>query len=119
MSWKRALCLVSALGACASQLAPRQPPGDLRERRRAEAGACARGVLPAWLDDAALTAAIRLDEREAQASTANESFHGATFSPQPPPAGGTGPRTAAVLRDRQEFQEWCAAIRAARERGAP
>lgn len=103
-----------ALGACVHGLSPALPPSapqDARERRRAEVGACANGTLPTWIDDEALSAAMSTDQREASASRANESFHGATFSPQPPVTAQTGPRTRAVLSERQAFQEWCATVR--------
>jgi hypothetical protein len=93
---------------CTYEVRPDQPPSDARERRRAEIVACSQGTLPAWLDDNALGAAIRMDRREAQASTANESFHGATFSSQPPAATTGSSRASAMLEDRRIFQQWCA-----------
>jgi hypothetical protein len=111
---------VAALGAtapslgagCAYPLRAEQPPTDARERQRAEGAACARQVLPRWLDDDALHAAIELDRREAQAGAANDSFRGATFTAQPPPSGRAGARAAALEEERRSFRQWCAGIRA-------
>ncbi|HTP26028.1 MAG TPA: hypothetical protein VMK12_10265 [Anaeromyxobacteraceae bacterium] len=91
------------------------PPPEPRERARAEIDACWRGVLPAWIDESALVGAARLDRREAQASTANESFHGATFTAQPP-ASPSGPHVTAILGERRAFEEQCALMRGKRTR---
>jgi hypothetical protein len=97
---------------CAYPIRPEQPPADPRERQRAEGAACANQVLPRWLDDGALRAAIELDRREARAGAANDAFRGATFTAQPPPTGRAGARTAALEEERRAFQQWCAGIRA-------
>jgi hypothetical protein len=115
MDPKPGLALAALIAACAacSALDPPQvrPPDDRRERQRAEVLACRDGVQPAWLDDTALAAAIRADEREGKASRANDAFQGATYRSQPPAEGGGGPRAAALTQQRREFQLWCATLR--------
>jgi hypothetical protein len=111
MTFLRTLALVAVLTGCILQPRPAQPPADPRERTRAEAAACSRGTLPVWLDETAMRAAIELDRRESQASTANESFRGATFSAQPPATARPESRVAALLDERRAFQHWCASLR--------
>jgi hypothetical protein len=72
--------------------------------------ACFRRALPAWLDDASLAEAARLDRLEAQASRANDSFHGGVYRSQPPPSAG-GARVPALLEERRAFGERCALLR--------
>jgi hypothetical protein len=112
---KRAAAL--ALLACAYPVRPPQPPGEPRERRAAEADACRRGVLPPWLDDAALSAASRLDGQEGQAGAMNEAFIGdsAAASARPPPsrASAAGSRVANILQERRVFETDCALLRSA------
>jgi hypothetical protein len=97
------------LAGCAHQTRPIQAPRDPRERWEAESDACWRRTMPAWLDDAALAGAARLDQLEGQASRANDSFRGGAFVAQPPPPAG-GPRVAALLEERRVFQEHCAIL---------
>jgi hypothetical protein len=100
------------VAACAHSLSPRQPPPpplDPRQRYAAEVAACRNGTLPSWLDDEALNAAIELDHREAQASVANDSFHGGTYVSQPPPLAKPGARATAIENDRRAFQFSCEA----------
>ncbi len=106
----RLLLLFLLSTACTYQIRPARPPADPGERRQAEADACWRGELPAWLDDAALTGAARIDDDEAQAGRANDSFRGATYAPQPPSAR-PGPHVAALLDERRLFQQRCALLR--------
>ncbi len=108
---KPAVALACLLAGCAYEVRPEQPPLDVKERRQAEVRACWNGVLPPWLDEAALSGAARLDRREAQASGVNDSFRGATFSTQPPPMPPTGSRAAALLDERRAFQQRCALLR--------
>jgi hypothetical protein len=105
------LALLAALGGCILQPRPVQPPTDPRERAHAEAAACARNTVPAWLDDTAMNAAIEIDRRESRASAANDSFRGATFTAQPPATGRPEPRVAALLEERRAFQVWCSSTR--------
>ncbi len=99
--------------ACAGYpVRPPQPPTDPKERLRAEIAACSNAKLPRWLDDDALASAIALDGREGQASAVNESFHGAAYASQPPPARGGGAHTAAVFEERRAFERWCAGLKA-------
>lgn len=108
-----ALVLSLLVAGCTYAVRPEQPPGDPLERRRAEVAACSHGALPAWLDDTALGAAIRTDQREAQASTTNESFHGAAYTSQPPASRAlTSSRASALLDERRTFEQWCAGVRA-------
>ncbi len=112
---KPACAFVAALlvTACTYEVRPEQPPAEPLERRRAEVAACSSGTLPRWLDDSALSAAVRTDRREAQASTANESFHGAAYSSQPPASNALATsRAAALLDERRAFEQWCAGTRA-------
>jgi hypothetical protein len=113
-------CAALALAACLAPLRVPTPPSDLSERRRAEADACRRGALPAWLDDAALSTAAQIDRGEAQAGSLNESFMtdtaGVMARPPPTmPTGGAtaGSRVAVMLGDRREFEERCQAMRSA------
>jgi hypothetical protein len=112
---KRAAALV--LLACAYPVRPPQPPGEPHERRAAEADACRRGVLPPWLDDAALSAASRLDGQEGQAGAMNEAFIGdsAAASARPPPsrASAAGSRVADILQEWRVFETDCALLRSA------
>lgn len=105
------------LGACLTPLRVPSPPSDPAERRRGEVDACRRGALPAWLDDAALSAAAQVDRGESQAGALNDSFLGdsAAVMARPPPASfaGAGSRTAAVLDGRRAFEEQCLALRSA------
>lgn len=113
----RTAAAVSLLLACAAYPpAPPSPPGDPRERQRAELAACSASRLPPWLDDDALSRAVALDRREAQASVSNEGFHGATFTSQPPAPQDAGPHASALFRERDAFERWCAGIKA---RAAP
>lgn len=106
-----ALAAVALAGllACAYPLRQPQPPSDPRERQRAEVAACNARTLPPWLDDEALRAAVALDQREAQASSANEGFHGAAYTAPPPPPRDPGLRSARLFEERRAFQRWCAA----------
>jgi hypothetical protein len=114
MTSQRALALVTLLTACVLPVRPLRPPTDPKERTRAEAAACSRSTLPVWLDDAAMNAAIELDRRESQASAANDSFRGATFSAQPPTTARPESRVAALLDERRAFQQWCSSVRSPR-----
>jgi hypothetical protein len=117
MALRRPAAALSLLLACASYpTAPSAPPSDPRERQRAELAACSGSKLPPWLDDDALTRAIALDRREAQASVSNEGFHGATYTSQPPALQAEGPHASALFRERGAFERWCAGIKA---RAAP
>ena len=111
MGLKPAVALACLLAGCAYEVRPEQPPLDVGERQRLEARTCWNGALPGWLDDSALAGAARLDRREAQASGANDSFRGATFSPQPPTTPQPGSRVAAILDERRAFQQRCALLR--------
>ena len=104
-------CVVA--GCASYPVRPPQPPRDADARRHAEVDACWRGILPAWLDDDALAAASALDGREAQASSANDSFHGATYATQPLGAITSGARVRALLEDRRRFEEACLTWRSA------
>lgn len=110
MNAKPGIAFAVLLSACIAEVRPQQPPLDANERRIAEFDACWQGKLPPWLDDAALAAAARLDHREAQASSANDTFQGVRFSPQPP-APASGSRVAALAEERRAFQQWCALLR--------
>lgn len=103
------LMLVAACGHSLSPRQPATPPLDPRQRYAAELAACRDGTLPRWLDDEALSAAIELDRREAQASVVNESFHGGAYVSQPPPLAKPGARAAAIENDRRAFQLSCEA----------
>ena len=105
----RTIALLPLLFACAHPILPPQPPLDPRERQRAEAAACTKGTYPAWIDDSAVNAAIDFDHREALASRTNDSFHGATFSAQPPPLPRPDSRTSALLEERDAFLQACQA----------
>jgi len=112
--------LVLLTAACTYQIRPDQAPAGARERQQAEAVACWRGELPAWLDDAALTGAARLDGGEAQAGRLNESYHGERFSPQPPLPARAGPHVAALLDERRVFRQQCTLLRSGgKDLGAP
>ncbi len=108
---------VLALLACAYPVRPPQPPADARERRALEADACRRGALPPWLDDAALSAASRVDGQEGQAGAMNEAFIGdsAAASARPPSsrAGAAGSRVATILQERRVFETDCVLLRSA------
>jgi len=112
---KRAAVL--ALLACAYPVRPPEPPGDARERRALEADACRRGALPPWLDDAALSAASRVDEQEGQAGAMNEAFIGdsaaASARALSSRAGATGSRVGTILRERRVFETDCVLLRSA------
>jgi hypothetical protein len=103
--------LACVVAACLHQARPPQPPSDARERRRAEVAACTNGKFPVWLDDTAVSASVDVERREAQASAANDSFRGATFSSQPPPTTVSSARVAALVDERRAFQQWCAGLR--------
>ena len=116
----RLACVALALAGCLAPMRVPSPPSDPAERRRAELDACGRGVLPPWLDDTALSTAAQVDRGEAQAGALNESFIGdsAAAMARPPPAmpGGDaapGSRVAAILADRQGFEDQCRALRSA------
>jgi hypothetical protein len=108
---KAAVALACLLTGCVYEVRPEQPPQDVSRRQQAEVRACWNGVLPAWLDDSALGGSARLDRREAQASGVNDSFRGATFSPQPPTTPRPGSRVATLLGERRAFQQRCALLR--------
>lgn len=108
----RLAAAVLLLGACAHSVRPRQPPPpplDPRERHGAEVAACEAGTFPAWLDDEALTTALDLDWREAQASVSNDAFRGGTYVAQPPPSAKPGPHAVAIEDERRAFQLSCEA----------
>jgi len=106
-----------ALLACAYPVRPPEAPRDPRERRAAEADACRRRALPPWLDDAALSAASRLDAQEGQAGAMNDAFLGdsAAASARTPPsrASAAGSRVATILEERRFFETDCALLRSA------
>jgi hypothetical protein len=109
-----ALLLSCSLAACAGpSRRPAEPPADPQRRRQLEVEACWARTLPAWLDDTALSRAATLDRQEAEASRANEAFHGATYSSQPLPAV-SGRRVAALMDERRAFQQRCAALTGSR-----
>ena len=104
------------LAACAHAPAERQapPPAD---RAAAEAAACAKGTLPAWLDDDALAAAERRDRWGAFGVDFDESFRDSSaYVPdsRPPhrPSGEGTSSAAQLLAERRAFQARCAWSRA-------
>jgi hypothetical protein len=113
-----ALASLTLLAGCA-HASPARPPADPAERQRVEFVACQGNALPAWLDDAALAEASRLDRWSAFGSDPNDSYRGATLSAQPalPPrpaaSSAGGSRAEAILAERREFQKRCDLLRSA------
>lgn len=112
------LLALSASLALACLHDPGRGPADGGERQRAEVAACFADTWPAWLDDQALADSARLDRWGATAVNPNESFRDSTIAaapppPRPRPADTSGSsRYAALLEERQQFQQRCALLRA-------